>query len=118
MEVRSQLICRVVSQLHSPVDIAPVSDLYDCNGRLHVINRIEDAIVSLSHMVFVLSGEFLTTVGSWFFGESSNLGHQPFAVLDLDRLKFFDRRWFDLQLIACHGVSDPSARFRSRGLVL
>ena len=35
--LRSQLMPRVVIQLHSPVDVAPVSDLHDSDRRLGII---------------------------------------------------------------------------------
>ena len=114
---RMQLMPRVVIQLHSPVDVAPVSNLHDSDRRLGIINRIENPIVSLAHTVFVLAREFLTAVWARFSGEFSNSGHQPFTVLQLEDLKFFDRGWLDLNPIVCHGSSDPSAHPRSRGLV-
>lgn len=104
--------------LHSPVDVAPVSDFHDSDGRLGIVNRIENPIVPLAHTVFVLARQFFTAIRSWLPCESPNPGHQPLTVFQLDCLKFFDSGWFDLQSIVRHGSSDPSAHPRSRGLAL
>lgn len=118
VSLRSQLTRRVVIQLHSPVDVAPVSDLHDGDGRLRVFNRIENTIVPLANTVFVLARQLFASVRSWLFGEPTNSGHEPFTVFQLDCLKFFDRGWLDLKSIVRHDSSDPSALPRSQGLAL
>jgi hypothetical protein len=114
---RTQLMPRVVRQLHSPVDITPVSDLDDDHRWFRVVNRIKNPIVALAYAVLVLARELLATVGTWLFRESSNSCHEPLTVLQLDGLEFLDRGWLDLKSIVRHGASDPLAPPRSRGWV-
>ena len=69
VSLRSQLTRRVVIQLHSPVDVAPVSDLHDGDGRLRVFNRIENTIVPLANTVFVLARQLFASVRPSTFEE-------------------------------------------------
>ncbi len=79
-----QLMRRVVIQLHSPVDVSPMSDLDDCDGWFRVVDRIENPVVPLAHAVFVLPRKLFAAVRAWFATKLSDPRYQPLPILELN----------------------------------
>ena len=88
------------------IDVSAVSDLHDGHGLSAVIHFEEDSKVPLSKSEAVLAGEFFTPAWPRFYGKVLNLADDATPVLGLEVLQLFYRRWFDTEIIVCHGVSD------------
>ncbi len=92
-----------------PVDLSAVTDLYDLNDLGLVVDRIDDAVRTLTNSIaFLGTRELLAAGGPRDSRKALDSGNNPRPDgARLDGLKLPGCRRFDEEAIACHAAEGP-----------
>jgi len=83
-----------------------MANLHDSDGRMIIVDFIEDAEIPLPEPELALAGELLASRRTRLIRKGMDPVDDSASVVDLERFQLLDRRWLDTQLITCHGASD------------
>jgi len=84
------------------VDFSAVSDLDHPDSQLGILDRIDDAVISLTKAIFFQVRKFFATNRTWVCGKTFYPFDDPLQVFFWDGIQVFPDRIFEKEVIDGH----------------